>query len=89
MPHLKVDCHGVCGGDAEVDKCGVCGGDSTSCDFGKLEKTMQEAARRDEQAKAERRKAANAQREQVRALACIGPCLLQCNCKASSAVSHS
>lgn len=61
----ELDCHGECGGTAQVDRCGVCGGDDTSCDFGKLEKSVAEAARRDEEARAQRRAAAAAQRQQI------------------------
>ena len=60
-----VDCNGVCGGGAVVDKCGVCGGDSTSCDFGILEKSIEEAAKRDELARAQRLAAVAAQKEQI------------------------
>jgi hypothetical protein len=59
------DCAGVCGGEAVVDRCGVCGGDSSSCDFGRLERSVAEAARRDKEARAARRAAAAQQREQI------------------------
>ena len=61
----EIDCEGTCGGIKTVDKCGVCGGDSTSCDFGLLEKSMEEATRRDEAAREARRVASAKQRTQI------------------------